>query len=186
MDSIPHHADQLLTSDPDVAGRVIRWLAIGGVVFGISQVVATAATLAAWWPSPIRESIPLATTYRLVLTISIVAPLLLVLGSAGLLRQKAWARPVLTSYAIIQILGSLATLVVRFAMNYPPTPNWTVGRQLAFALSVVGDLVLHCLYPAAIIVCFVRPGLVKLPSPAASTFPVLPPATAPAPGHANG
>jgi hypothetical protein len=186
MESIPHHADQLPTSNPDVAGRVVRWLAIGGVVFGISQVVATAAMLAAWWPSPIRQSIPLETTYRLVLTVSIVAPLLLVLGSAGLLRQKGWARPVLTSYAILQILGSLATMVVRFAMTPPPTPEWTVGQQLAFALSVVGDLVLHCLYPAAIILCLVRPGLVKLASPAASTFPVLPPAPAPAPGHANG
>ncbi len=185
MDYSPAHADQFPTGDTDLAGRILRWLAIGGVVFGSAQVVATTSTLLAWWPLPSRTSIPLEATYRLVLTIAVVAPVLLAVGSAGLLRQKAWARPVLTAYAILQILGALATQVVRFAMTYPPAPQWNVARQLAFALSGVGDLLLHCLYPVAIILCLVRPGIMRFASPAATTFPVLPAATA-APARADG
>ena len=56
------------------------------------------------------------------------------------------------------------------------SPEWTVMQHLLSAVSSLGNAIMHCLYPAAIIVCLVRPGLIQYAPPPGAAFQVLPPA----------
>ena len=164
-------------AEHDVARRVLRWLAIGGIVVGCAELLMALMTLAAQgfgW-SPFRRGMPLRLLYRIVATLAIAAPILLLVGAAALLRDRRWARPVLTVYAFLQIAASIVGLAYWFVWRASAVPEWTVIQHLLSAVSSLGNAVMHCLYPAAIIVCLVRPGLIQYAPPPGAAFQVLPP-----------
>jgi hypothetical protein len=166
----------------EVARRVLHWLAVGGIVLGATQVFALGVPLVTWGLRSRSGSPPIGigTAYQIVALVAVLAPFFLVVGSAGLLRERRWALPVLTVYAYLQIAGSLAGLAAIFVFSFTNSRGspFTVAQRAAAPLIRIEDMLLHCLYPVAILLCLVRPGLI--PSESASTFEVLP-----APGPAR-
>jgi len=171
-------------ADHELARRVLHWLAVGGVVLGSAQVFVAGITLLAWgFPfSFLRQWPLLSVLYRVTAVAAIIAPAILLAGSLGLLRERSWARSALTMYAFLQIAGALANQGLSLALPFTNAPvGWTAVQKVTAPLMGIESMLLHCLYPAAVIVCLVRPGLVPLASPATSTFQVLAPAAAPQP-----
>jgi hypothetical protein len=165
-------------ADHELARRVLRWLAVGGVVLGAAQVVGTAAQLMAWSlrPPTSPDRVAVNALYRIAAVITVLAPAILIAGSVGVLLRKRWARPALMVYAFLQVTGALAGVAIAliFMLSFGAGDNWTLAQKLAWPLMRVEDMLLHCLYPAAILLCLVRPGLMPMPSTARSTFEVLP------------
>src|SRR5678815_2967595 len=98
-------------ADHELARRVLRWLAVGGIVLGSAQVFVAGITLLAWGlPLSFMRQWPVANVlYRVTAVAGIIAPAMLLAGSLGLLREKSWARSTLTVYAFVQIAGALAS-----------------------------------------------------------------------------
>ena len=166
--------------DNELTGRVLRWLAIACVVVGAAQVLTALLTVAGWgfgWP-PSRATAFLKVLYRLVVWLGLFAPALLLVGALGLLREKRWSRPVLTVYAFLQIAASFASTVYGLLWRGEMLPEWTATQHTVVIVGGISSNLLHCLLPAAIIVCLVRPGLVPYAAPADAAFQVLPPAEA--------
>jgi hypothetical protein len=168
-------------ADHELARRVLRWLAVGGVVLGATQVVGTVGQLLAWGmpSSPPPQRVIVAALYRTLAVTMVVAPAILVVGSLGLLATKRWARPMLTVYAFLQIAGALAGMATALTFASTFAQSWTLAQKAAWPLMRLEDVVMHSLYPAAILLCLVRPGIMPMASSARSTFEVLPAAAGP-------
>ena len=172
----------LPVADHELARRVLHWLAVGGIALGAAQAVITAAMLLAWGlPLSLGMVKGLNVLYRIFVAARVIAPLMLVAGSTGLLREKPWARALLTAYAFLQIAGAVASqgVSIWFAYEASRFQNWTGAQRAMAAFGGFENLLLHCIYPAAVVVFLVRPGLIPMASPAASTFEVLPVAAPP-------
>jgi hypothetical protein len=167
----------LPVADHELARRVLHWLAVGGIALGAAQAIITSAMLLAWGlPLSLGMSIGLDVLYRVSAAVAVIAPVMLVAGSGGLLREKPWARALLTGYAFLQIAGAVASqgFSIWFAYEMSRFQNVTGAQRAMAAFGGVENLLLHCIYPAAIILFLVRPGLIPMASPAGSTFEVLP------------
>ena len=171
-------------ADHELARRVLRWLALGGVVLGAAQVVATAGQLLAWGTrffAP-HDRVIVNALYRTTAVVTVLAPTILIGGSLGLLSDRRWARPTLTVYAFLQIAGALGAVAVALIFAFTTGASWTIAQQIVWPVTRMEEMLLHCLYPVAILLCLVRPGLTPTATPAAASFPVLPqsaPAQAP-------
>ena len=166
-------------ADNELARRVLHWLGVGGIVLGGVQAVVTAAMLTAWGlPLSIGMSPGLNVLYRVSAAVGVIAPVMLFAGSFGLLREKHWARPLLTCYAFLQVCGALASEGVGLWFVFNTNPPWTAAQRAVSTFGGVESLVLHCVYPVAVILFLVRPGLMAMALPPASTFEVLPAARA--------
>jgi len=177
IDPIPH-AD-------DVPRRVLRWLAIAGVVFGGYQVLSLVLLLLARWGlssdafarNPFIPSSLAGTArqlYRLMLVLSLSAPILLTAGSIGLLRGRRWARPLLLTYACLQVAASAAAQLLTLPQTLSPAMQWTPLQRVFVLYSSVGALLSTSLFPAAIFACLYKPGLERYGRSPSHTFPVLP------------
>ena len=62
-------------------------------------------------------------------------------------------------------------------MRATQTTQWTAIQHAVLAVSSIARLALQCVYPAAVILCLVRPGLGSLATPPGGAFQVLPPTT---------
>ena len=176
----PLRAIPVADHNHDVARRVLRWLAVGGMVVGGAQLLTSLLTLAGWglaWP-PARSSVPLRVMYRVVVLLALLAPAVLIVGAIGLLRERRWAKPVLTVYAFLQIAGSLTGIVYGLMWRGDVLPNWTLAQQMMMVVSSLSTAILQCLVPAAVILCLVKPGVIQYAAPAGAAFQVLPAAAA--------
>ena len=176
--SAPAPVPVIPVADHELARRVIRWLAVGGVVLGTAQALAWTVQLLAWGmpATPPPHRVALRAISRTALAVSVIAPCGLVAGSLGLLGRRRWAQSVLTVYAYLQIAGAFASLVVglTFMVTTSFGQGMSLAQKLAWPIMRAEDMVLHCAYPVAILLCLVRPGLMPAASSAAGTFEVLP------------
>ena len=172
-------------ADEALARQVLHWLAVGGLILGSAQLVVYASMLSAWGLPPSMATMPriVGVLYRVSAAVAVVAPAMLVAGSAGLAWNKPWARARLISYAFLQIAGALASQAVSlaFAFESSQNPTWTGAQRATAVLSGLESMLLHSLFPAAILLCLVRAGLLRTAAPASSSFEVLPRAEPPSP-----
>src|SRR5688500_20049728 len=87
--------------------------------------------------------------YRVSAAVAVVAPAMLVAGSAGMAWNKPWARATLISYAFLQIAGALAAQAVSlaFAFESSQNPTWTGAQRATAVLSGLESMLLHSLFP---------------------------------------
>ena len=163
-------------ADHEVARRVLRWLAVAGVVIGIAELATAALTLLGWGYSAMAfgPTVTLRVLYRVAVTLAFVSPTLLIAGALGLLKDEPWAGPALTTYAFVQIAGSVVALAHAIVWRQDLVPNWTAMQHVMSIASGITNALLHCLLPAAFILCLVRPGLLPYASPPRTAFQVLP------------
>src|SRR5687767_11486254 len=166
----------LPVADHEVARRVLRWLAVAGIVIGIAELATATLTLLGWGYSATAfgPTVTLRVLYRVAVTLSFVSPTLLIAGALGLLKDEPWARPALTTYAFVQIAGSIVILAHGIVWRQDVVPNWTAMQHVMSIASGITNAFLHCLLPAAVIFCLVRPGLLPYASPPGTAFQVLP------------
>lgn len=145
--------------DEELTRRLLRWLAIGGLVLGLTALPAVAGGL---WQvykgrAPLGRAIGpgFAVAWHAHVALICAATCLLIVGSAGLLRIKRWARPVLLSYVAVRFAAILfaaaqTLLLLSFRRGQP---GWSTTEMILQLCDLPGSMIAQSVVPTIVLAC---------------------------------
>jgi hypothetical protein len=167
----------------ELAGRLRRWIVVGGCILGGWAILQNAFMLLAWGPTIFARYFPyrvLVPVHRLSVMLWLAAPMILLAGCWGFHRHRPWARPVLLTYAAAAVAGLIGTQAVHFIDILTGGHRGLTYRQaLSSAVSQLDLVIYASVFPAFVLLSLGRPEV-------RDTFPEFRPGFAPVIDHAQG
>lgn len=167
----------------ELAERLLWWLAAGGLLCGLADVVLFVGQVLARpglvrdiilsWTSPgdwrdRLESFAFVTWW--------VQPPLLIIGSLALWRRKSSAKPILLSYAGLRFAAGLLIVARSLYDSIRVAGQLSLLARIEWAMHSIHEALINCIFAAVLFVCLTR---LRLPQrarrPGGGFEPVMPP-----------